>query len=135
MCGMRRLVAGPTLLALLFAFWGSPFFHLHPVDERIHHDGAAIAFDHEALIHAHLPRIAPAHTTTSVSDTEEIEIPIDIFRAVTTPGATLALPFLAPARAALTLPEVSSVRAFLPSLPRAHDPPSLSQLIPRAPPA
>jgi hypothetical protein len=134
---MRRMIVGPTVLAVLFAFWGSPFFHLHAASVKAHHRGAAVEFDHETLIHAHLPLVTASHASDTLSGTEEGEEPLDIFRAVIPASAAVgvALPFLAPARVIVTPPVVSSTCVFVRPLPRTHDPPSLSRLIPRAPPA
>src|SRR5574342_515323 len=122
---MRRMIAGPTMLAVLLAFWGAPFFHLHEAGVRVHDHGAAVEYDRETLIHAHLPLIAASHSTPGVSDTEENEKPLDVFTAVTSTGTVLAMPFLAPTRVALTRPAVSTTRVLLPLSPRTHDPPSL----------
>jgi hypothetical protein len=131
---MRRMIAGPTVLAVLFGFWGAPFLHLHAVTVRTDHHGAAVEFHHEKLIHAHLP-VATSHSTVTVGSTEEDEKPLDIFRAVTTSSAAVAPPFVVPVRVSLAPPVVAPARVFLPLSPRTHDPPSLSQLVPRAPPA
>jgi hypothetical protein len=131
---MRRMIAGPTVVAVLFAFWGSPFFHLHAATAGARHHGA-VEFDHETLIHAHLPAAAARHSTATLSDTEEDEKPLDIFRAVPSTGAGIVLPFVVAVRAVLTPPAVRPAHVFSSLSPRAHDPPSLEQLVPRAPPA
>lgn len=132
---MRRVIVGFTVLALLFAFWGSPFFHLHAAGTRDHHQGAAVEYDHEALIHAHLPAVVATRLTATLSDAEEHEKPLDIFTAIAPAAAAVALPFLAFVRVISMPPVASSARVFLPLSPRTHDPPSLPRLIPRAPPA
>lgn len=126
---MRFATAIPTCLALLQAFFVSPFQHIHPGGDH----------DHPAVLHAHFYRFAVPgvqHTGVHLEDADDDDHDaiwsVDSFTLV--PGVQLALS--APVRAVLEL--------FSPPVPVAwvevveecgHDPPCDSPRIPRAPPS
>lgn len=127
---MHLLTAIQTCLALLLAFFVSPFQHVHPGDDH----------DHAATIHAHFYRLTPHSDQNSgvrLEDTDDDDHDavwsVDSFTLV--PAAVLTI--AAPTRAAVEL--------FDPPLPiawvdvveeRGHDPPrNCAPLIPRAPPS
>jgi hypothetical protein len=126
---MRCVAALQTCLALLLAFFVSPFQHVHPGSDH----------DHAATIHAHFYHIAPVqeqHQGPQLVDADDDDHDavwsVDSFTLVPTPAVT---PFV-PARAADTF--------FVPPVPiawvdvveeRGHDPPEIDRSIPRAPPS
>ena len=122
---MRKLTAFSTIPALLLAVFYAPLFHVHT------HPGQA------ATIHAHLPELETAEDESVVhmerehshANARSIDILITTAPQITDFNATLV--------------SVETVRnAVLPccgfvavARPRAHSPPVLPFLIPRAPPA
>jgi hypothetical protein len=126
---MRCVAALQTCLALLLAFFVSPFQHVHPGSDH----------DHAATMHAHFYHIAPVqeeHQGPQLVDADDDDHDavwsVDSFTLVPTAALTLAIP----ARAAATF--------FVPPVPiawvdvveeRGHDPPKIDSSIPRAPPS
>jgi hypothetical protein len=131
---MRCLTALQTCLALLLAFFVSPFQHIHTGS------GADHDHDHSATMHAHFYHIAAVHEGhhgPELIDTDDDDHaavwPVDSFTLVLSAGLT---PFV-PSRFEATF--------FTPAIPvawvdvveeRGHDPPPVAdRSIPRAPPS
>jgi hypothetical protein len=124
---MRCFTALQTCLALMLAFFVSPFQHVHPGSDH----------DHSATMHSHLYRIAPAqHEGLWLEDADDDDHDavwsVDSFTLV--PAAALTL--VVPARAAdeffvrpIPVAWVDVVEE------RGHDPPEIDRSIPRAPPS
>jgi hypothetical protein len=126
---MRCVTALQTCLALVLAFFVSPFQHVHPGSDH----------DHSATMHAHFYRITPAAAqrqglwlTDADDDDHDAVWSVDSFTLVPTAVLTLVVP----ARAADAF--------FVPPMPVAwvdaveqcgHDPPQINRSIPRAPPS
>jgi hypothetical protein len=126
---MRCVAALQTCLALLLAFFVSPFQHVHPGSDH----------DHSATMHAHFYRITPAsaqHQGLWLEDADDDDHDaiwaVDSFTLV----PTAVLTWFVPARAA--------DECFVRPMPvawvdvveeRGHDPPQTDRSIPRAPPS
>ena len=125
---MRRVTAPATCLALLLAFYISPFQHVHAGSDH----------DHSATMHAHFKKLAAheEHHGPELEDSDDDDDAavwsVDSFTLVLTAGL---MPFV-PARTAVAL--------FVPAVPvawvdmveeRGHDPPAADRSIPRAPPS
>jgi hypothetical protein len=126
---MRCLTALQTCLALLLAFFVSPFQHVHPGSDH----------DHSAMMHAHFYRIAAAparHEGLSLEDTDDDDHDavwsVDSFTLVPTPVLTLVVPTRASAAFFVRLIPVAWVDVVE---ERGHDPPIIDRSIPRAPPS
>src|SRR5580704_7808483 len=117
---MRCVAALQTCLALLLAFFVSPFQHVHPGSNH----------DHSATMHAHFYRIAAVHKEQSGPQLEDADDDdhdavwaVDSFTLVPTAVLTLVVP----ARAA----DESFVRpmpiAWVDAIEqRGHDPPDIA---------
>jgi hypothetical protein len=127
---MRCATALQTCLALLLAFFVSPFQHVHPGSDH----------DHSATMHAHFYRIAPAHEQhpdgarleDADDDDHDAVWSVDSFTLVPTAALTLIAP------------EHAADAFFVRPVPvawvdvveeRGHDPPQIDRSIPRAPPS
>ena len=122
---VRRITVWNAVLALLLATFYAPLFHVH--------SDAGEA----PLLHAHLPEQATLEDESAVhmepSHSHAMAKAIDLLTTVESHfihlDATLeSVP--------LALVELQPSRGFLPAAsPRAHAPPALESLVPRAPPA
>jgi hypothetical protein len=124
------VVHGRCILALTSLLWGflqAPFDHIHP-DEELEHQLTS------APVHLH------GHETWTqqgaaigpwTADDDEVDV---LWSVTTTPHITVHASAALVAR--VVLPDLAL--AYAPNLiprHRGHDPPALSSLIPRAPPA
>ena len=122
---MRKLTACSVIPALLLAVFYAPLFHVHT------HPGEA------ATIHAHLPELEPVEDETVVHmeslHSHANARSIDIL----TTTAPQVVHFDATLVAAYTISDTAMPCCGFVALarPRAHSPPALPFLIPRAPPA
>jgi hypothetical protein len=123
--GVRRLTACGAIPALLMAVFYAPLFHVHT------HPGEA------ATIHAHLPELEPVEDESVVHmESEHSHANARSIDILTTTAAQIV-------HFDATLVKVDGIReavapccGFVPlARPRAHSPPALRFLIPRAPPA
>jgi hypothetical protein len=123
--GVRRLTACSAIPALLLAVFYAPLFHVHT------HPGEA------ATIHAHLPELEPVEDESVVHmESEHSHLNARSIDILTTTAAQVV-------HFDATLVSIDGVReAATPccgfvalARPRAHSPPVLRFLIPRAPPA
>jgi hypothetical protein len=126
---MRCVTALQNCLALLLAFFVSPFQHVHPGSDR----------DHSATMHAHFYRIAHAqeqHNGPQLGNSDDDDHgavwSVDSFTLV--PTAELIL--FVPARTAGAFFVRPVLVAWVDVVEeRGHDPPDIDRSIPRAPPS
>lgn len=127
---MRRAAAIETTLALLLAFCLAPFQHVHTGPDGDH--------AHSGEIHSHFfsPHVA-AHPESGVhieadddDDHAEAQL-LDTFTLVLPHAVAVCLPSRAPAMAAAPAQTTAPIAVVE---ERAHDPPSLDNSSPRAPP-
>jgi hypothetical protein len=126
---MRFVTALQTCLALLLAFFVSPFQHVHPGSEH----------DHSATMHAHFYRIASApaqHQGLWLEDADDDDHDavwaVDSFTLVPTAALTLFVPARSAAAFFVRPMPIAWVDAVE---QRGHDPPDIDRSIPRAPPS
>jgi hypothetical protein len=126
---MRCAAALQTCLALLLAFFVSPFQHVHPGSDH----------DHSATMHAHFYRIAAAHEQRRGPQLEDADDDdhdavwsVDSFTLV----PTAVLTWSVPARTAAEFFVRPVPVAWVDTVEqRGHDPPQIDRSIPRAPPS
>jgi hypothetical protein len=127
---MRRTVAIETSLALLLAFFFAPFQHVHTSPDGDHADAGEI-HAHFFLPHA-IAQLAPGiHIEADDDDDHAQARSLDTFTLVLPDGLPLYLPSRAPAVAVDPSETAAPIAAVE---ERAHDPPSLDNSTPRAPP-
>jgi hypothetical protein len=126
---MRFVTALQTCLALLLAFFVSPFQHVHPGSDH----------DHSGTMHAHFYRIALAsaqHQGLWLEDADDDDHDavwsVDAFTLVPTAALTLFVPAHTAAECFLRPMPVAWVDCVE---ERGHDPPQIDRSIPRAPPS
>jgi hypothetical protein len=127
---MRCATALQTCLAVLLAFFVSPFQHVHSGSEH----------DHSVMMHAHFYHIAPAHKQhhdgprlqDADDDDHDAVWSVDSFTLVPTAVPTLFAP--APAAVAFLVRAVPVAWVDVVE-ERGHDPPQIDRSIPRAPPS
>jgi hypothetical protein len=126
---MRCFTALQTCLALLLAFFVSPFQHVHPGSDH----------DHSATIHAHFYRIAAAPAQheglwleNSDDDDHDAVWSVDSFTLVPAAALTLVVPASAAEAFVIRPMPVAWVDVVE---ERGHDPPAIDRSIPRAPPS
>ena len=133
---MRRALAAQTGLAVLLWFFAAPFFHLHAADTgSLRHD-QEVGHDQDAIVHFHMPGHHAVGAGVELSAPDENEKPLDSFAIVQKHTLVLALPFLIATW--MDAPQLAPdflQRMVVPHTPRAHDPPSVAAIAPRAPPA
>jgi hypothetical protein len=121
----RQILAWSALTALLLATLYAPLFHVHD-------EGAGAP-----LVHAHLPEIEPAEDESVVhmeaphshAAARSVDLLITIATQIIQLDATVE-------SSALSLIELQPSAGFVPpAARRAHAPPALEFLTPRAPPA
>src|SRR5262245_60270396 len=122
---VRRIIAWTSGLALVLATLYAPFFHVHSDTAEtplVHaHLPEQEAFDDESVVHMEAPH---SHATAKSID------------FLTTVAGHFIHLDAALESVALTVVEPQPSRGFVPAAsPRAHAPPSLKSLTPRAPPA
>jgi hypothetical protein len=126
---MRCALAVQTCLALVLAFFVSPFQHVHAGSEH----------DHSATMHAHFYRIAVAEQephgpqlVDADDDDHDAVWLVDSFTLVLTHGLTL----FAPSRGLVAFSAPQVTLAWVDVVEeRGHDPPLTDRSIPRAPPS
>ena len=126
---MRLVTALQTCLALLLAFFVSPFQHVHPGSDH----------DHSATMHAHFYRVGHAHKQYSGlqlvdadDDDHDAVWSVDSFTLVPTAALILFVPARAEGDCFVRPMPVAWVDAIE---QRGHDPPDIDCSIPRAPPS
>jgi hypothetical protein len=126
---MRFLTALQTCLALLLAFFVSPFQHVHPGSDH----------DHSPTMHAHFYRIAAApaqHEGLWLEDSDDDDHDavwsVESFTLVPAAALTLVVPTRAPDAFFVRPMPVAWVDVVE---ERGHDPPLIDRSIPRAPPS
>src|SRR5580692_8455611 len=127
---MRRTVAIETSLALLLAFFFAPFQHVHTGPEGDHADAGEI-HAHFFLPHTVAHALPGVHIEAEDDDDHAHAKSLDTFTLVLPDGLPLYLPSRAPVQAADPAEQVAPIAAVE---ERAHDPPSLDNSTPRAPP-
>jgi hypothetical protein len=126
---MRCVTALQTCLALVLAFFVSPFQHVHPGSDH----------EHSATMHAHFYRIATApaqHQGLCLEDSDDDDHDavwsVDSFTLIPAPALTLFVPTRAADECFLRPMPVAWVDVVD---ERGHDPPQVDRSIPRAPPS
>lgn len=121
----RQLIAWGAAAALLAASVYAPLYHVHSVGESV------------PLVHAHLPELETADDDSVVhverphshAGVRSVDVLITTAPQIVHFETTIHSVYAA-------LPELQPSRGFVPAAPaRAHAPPALTLLIPRAPPA
>ena len=131
---MRRVAAIETSLALLLAFCAAPFQHVHTGPDSDHaHSGEV--HSHFWSSHGFSPQAAHpesgVHIEADDDDDHEQARSLDTFTLVLPHVLPLGLPSRAPAIADSATPTIAPIAVVE---ERAHDPPSLDNSSPRAPP-
>jgi hypothetical protein len=132
---MRRTIAPQIALAVLLAFFGAPFLHLHTAEVDDHHHHNRDALGSAAIVHAHFPGAPAGRGSSRVSQAEEHEFFLNAFAVLLKPPMLLDLPFLIAARVEAEPPAARVAQVVLQFTPRTHGPPVLESVSPRAPPA
>jgi len=126
---MRFVTALQTCLALLLAFFVSPFQHVHPGSDH----------DHSATMHSHFYRLTPTpaqHQGLWLEDADD-----DDHAAVWSVDSFTLVPASAQH---FVVPALAADECFVQPMPvawvdvveeRGHDPPQIDRSIPRAPPS
>jgi len=123
---MRRVIAWNAVAALVMATFSAPLFHLHS-------DAG-----HAPLIHAHFPQL---EVVADIESGPHMEPPhshgetrsIDIL--TTTAAHSFQFDAITPSNPVSLCPRPAFRGFVAATVPRAHAPPGLGSLIPRAPPA
>jgi hypothetical protein len=132
---MRRSVSLSVILALLFALFRAPFFHLHEGKDHGPHEPGHHSL---ALIsHVHLrPFSASSHhgaeTSVDGRQADRNAQPIDILVLEQEPPPSLPVQI---EQVAFYSPLIPTGLAIYELTPRTHDPPVVHSSIPRSPPA
>jgi hypothetical protein len=121
---MRRVAALQTCVALLLAFFVSPFQHVHPGSDH----------DHSATMHAHFYSLTPVLAQLEDADDDDHDAvwAVDSFTLVPTALLTLFVPTRSAAVFFVRPIPVAWVDVVE---KRGHDPPQTARSIPRAPPS
>jgi hypothetical protein len=127
----------PLCLALVVAFWMSPFQHVHVASG--HEESAEHHHDHDAesaIVHIHFDGVAVPGTggTSRLDDVDSDHVArsLDTFKAISHLPVLISVGL--ESRVLDFPPQHSSVNIVEAVESRAHDPPLLDRSLPRAPP-